>query len=738
MPLLVLATYRADETGPELRELLQKQHIVRMILTRLDQESVSEIVRSMLAAPDAPDPFLRFLSKESEGNPFFVAEYLRTAVDERLLRREQGRWRVAAEDTAYTSLGLPGTLRDLVGRRLDRLSPAAQRFAEAASVLGREVPDALLVAMFGGSDVQALEAMAELIERHVFEEIDAGVRFVHDKLREAAYARIDPDRLRELHRRAGEIIEASCTSEEELTRHASEIARHYDLGGADEKAIHYYPRGAEAALALGAGHEVIEQMKRAVALAERTPPRETRNERSVRRAHWFRLLGRGCWEAGELVGCEEYARESLAEVGVNLPRTDAGWKWFSLRQALEQAAHLALPRRWFRAGAAKERLLSEAAASAHFLSARSYYAAQQNVMLGSSLLVVNASERCTDAPFAAQAYSVLGTVASALGLHGISARYVDACRRIGIAGNDLIDQVYFAFTAHSHYQAICGWDRLEPISGEGLAIGRRAGDAGHLETALTGHGLYQFYTGQLEASYATNEELHQVARKRNSAQHEAWGNSGRALSLTLMDGLDDALAMLHEALRLLDGQNDTMSELIVRGQIVGVLRHLGRLEDAIAAADDTFGRVAAHGFVICHMMPALVAPAETYLEAWERARETDPARVAHMRRAMKDVLRRLRSLARRAPLALPVSERIAGVTACLEGNIEKGRALLRKSIADASRLGRPVEEGIGLYELARWGALDDDEQRQTRVRARELFETTDCRLYLRKMDSEGA
>ena len=55
------------------------------------------MVGDMLALSPAPEPFVQFLSRQSEGNPFFVAEMLRAAVAEGLLDRDaKGRWQVTA------------------------------------------------------------------------------------------------------------------------------------------------------------------------------------------------------------------------------------------------------------------------------------------------------------------------------------------------------------------------------------------------------------------------------------------------------------------------------------------------------------------------------------------------------------------------------------------------------------------------------------------------------------------
>ena len=58
---------------------------------------------------------------------------------------------------------------ELVGRRLDGLSPAAGRLVSYASVLGRELEPEVLRDAAGASEAEALEGAAELIARQVLE-----------------------------------------------------------------------------------------------------------------------------------------------------------------------------------------------------------------------------------------------------------------------------------------------------------------------------------------------------------------------------------------------------------------------------------------------------------------------------------------------------------------------------------------------------------------------------------------
>src|SRR5690349_13408059 len=62
---------------------------------RLGETSVGAMVGDMLAMRRPPLGLVQFLARAAEGNPFFVAEYLRTAVAEGILHRRAGAWLLA-------------------------------------------------------------------------------------------------------------------------------------------------------------------------------------------------------------------------------------------------------------------------------------------------------------------------------------------------------------------------------------------------------------------------------------------------------------------------------------------------------------------------------------------------------------------------------------------------------------------------------------------------------------------
>ena len=183
----------------------------------LDVDGLREVVGDILGSANPEERFVRHLAGVSEGNPFFLAEYLRAAVAEGFLIRDDGRWVVREPvggdgndgESPFVGLPLPGSLQDLIARRLDGLAPADRRLLGAMAVIGREVDEDLLGAIGIADEAGLLDGLNRLLAAQVLEEgRDGAFRFLHDKLREVSYARIPADRLRDLHHRVAMALEA--------------------------------------------------------------------------------------------------------------------------------------------------------------------------------------------------------------------------------------------------------------------------------------------------------------------------------------------------------------------------------------------------------------------------------------------------------------------------------------------------------------------------------------------------
>ncbi len=211
----------------------------------------------MLALEVAPEGLTEFLARRSEGNPFFVAEYLRTAVDSTLLwRDEQGRWRlgpgIVEPDAAdYERLELPASLRDLVGRRLAALSPSARYLAQLAAILGREISLPLLEEFLRlcepeEDSVWWKDAWTELARREWIVETGArALRFSHETLREGAYEQNSQKDRSRFHRMAARSLESVYAAD--LSDYWGELGFHWERACDIDRAQASYLRAGRRA-----------------------------------------------------------------------------------------------------------------------------------------------------------------------------------------------------------------------------------------------------------------------------------------------------------------------------------------------------------------------------------------------------------------------------------------------------------------------------------------------------------
>jgi class 3 adenylate cyclase/DNA polymerase III delta prime subunit len=245
LPLLLLATYRADELPrrhplyPLLPLLVREARAARLELRALPGAAVRDLVRTRYALAGADEQRLAgYLGERAEGHPLFVGELLRTLEEEGALHPVDGRWSLGD----LRAVRVPRLLRQVVEGRLDRLSGESQRLLAVGAVIGQEVSLALWAQVAQVEEDALLEVVEPAVEAHLLEETTDGlrVRFVHALIREALYETLPPTRRRSWHRRAGEALAAMPAPEPDL------VAHHFRRAG-DARAAAWSVRAGERA-----------------------------------------------------------------------------------------------------------------------------------------------------------------------------------------------------------------------------------------------------------------------------------------------------------------------------------------------------------------------------------------------------------------------------------------------------------------------------------------------------------
>jgi eukaryotic-like serine/threonine-protein kinase len=338
LPLMLVGTYRSEEASEALQRLAHVPPVVRLELEPLTEAEVGHLVEEMLSMPRAPLRLVRSLARRAKGNPFFVAEYLRSAVAEGLLDRGPGgRWRISRRQQAASAqeieqrLGLPRSLGELLRRRLEGISLAGRELLDAAAVVGHEAPAAVVQRVLALSGARLLEALDEVGRASILEALGpdlsasgplsaAILRFLHDESREVLYNDLTPERRRRLHRAAAEALEA--LPPDAPPADTALLAYHREQAGDLQQARGLYAsagRSAAARHALAEAERLLRASLRVADLAAEKRP----EDRLFLAAEVLAPLGRSAEALAEASAALTCAREScdrVAELEAHLIR----------------------------------------------------------------------------------------------------------------------------------------------------------------------------------------------------------------------------------------------------------------------------------------------------------------------------------------------------------------------------------------------------------------------------------
>ena len=265
--VLIVGAYRETDMnqrplGEALGSLRRDQSFEVLPLKGLSVGAVRQLLENY------PDPSVRtrgsgadlaqVLWQATEGNPLFVREELRYLMEEDRLP--------LADGASLPGLGLPQGVRDVIRRRLGRLSQTTRSLLMVAAVIGREFEPIILQHASELDDAGVDAGLDEAQLASVVEETaqsTASYRFTHVLFREVLYADLPARRRRRLHRQVAEAMQR--TYARDVNAHLSELAYHFGeaqpVRGNHELA-HYALLAGEQSLETQAYEEAVVQFQR--------------------------------------------------------------------------------------------------------------------------------------------------------------------------------------------------------------------------------------------------------------------------------------------------------------------------------------------------------------------------------------------------------------------------------------------------------------------------------------------
>jgi len=247
-PWLVIGVLRTGHPSEGLRALTDRPNTTTLSLAPLDIDSVGCMANAILGTRTLPADIVDHLYTRSEGNPYFLAELLRLAVDRGVWSRDlAGRWQLAADGASLERVGRPASIEELVRRRLDGLAPPVRRVCDAAAVAGREFAPGLIGEALHLGQAPVLWALDRLVAEAVLEPgMDGNLRFSHQHVRDVATDALAPEVRRDLHRMLADALDAAMGRGERVE--AARVAWHRRSSGEHERAaVLYMQAGRDAA-----------------------------------------------------------------------------------------------------------------------------------------------------------------------------------------------------------------------------------------------------------------------------------------------------------------------------------------------------------------------------------------------------------------------------------------------------------------------------------------------------------
>ena len=264
--LLLLVNYRPEYQHP----WGSRTYYTQLRLDPLPLETAEELLGALLGPDAGLVPLKRPLIAQTEGNPFFLEESVRTLVETGALTGERGAYRLARR---VPTIQVPATVQAVLAARIDRLAPRDKAILQVASVVGKDVPFALLqgIAESAEADLHAalnrLQAAEFLYEVGIFPDLE--YTFKHALTHDVAYGSLLQERRRDLHARLVDTIEARDSNS--LAEHVDRLAHHASRAERWDKAAEYLQRAGARAAERSAHRAAVDYLEQALAALGRLP-----------------------------------------------------------------------------------------------------------------------------------------------------------------------------------------------------------------------------------------------------------------------------------------------------------------------------------------------------------------------------------------------------------------------------------------------------------------------------------
>jgi DNA-binding CsgD family transcriptional regulator/tetratricopeptide (TPR) repeat protein len=263
--IMLVGTYRDTEVSREhplsktLAQFARSGSYQREELKGLETEHIGQLIKDISGAEPSPE-MVQAIYGHTEGNPFFMTEIIR-------LLGEKHQATGGLEEDDFGGLGVPQSVLEVVGQRLNRLSTECEAILTTAAVIGRQFDFKVLGSLSEDtSESQLLKLIDEGLDAHLIQEVPGqgdAYQFSHALVQQTLRERLSTSRRVRLHARIGETWETLYG--DQPGDHTSELAYHFAQAepvAGIANLVKYASLAGERALESYAPEEALEHFQR--------------------------------------------------------------------------------------------------------------------------------------------------------------------------------------------------------------------------------------------------------------------------------------------------------------------------------------------------------------------------------------------------------------------------------------------------------------------------------------------
>jgi class 3 adenylate cyclase/tetratricopeptide (TPR) repeat protein len=265
-PVLLVVNFR-----PEFQHGWGNEaHYVQLRLDPLPRANAEELLHLLLGEHAGLAQVKQLLAEQTQGNPFFLEESVRTLVERAALVGERGNYQAAR---TIENIEVPATVQAVLAARIDRLAPEDKRLLQSASVIGENVPLRLLQAVVDMAESELHERLERLRAAELLYDIclfpEPEYVFRHGLTCQVAYDSLLRERRRALHARIADAIERLYA--DRLVEHIERLAHHAQRGELWDRAVHFLQQAGAKAFGRSANREAVMLFEQALETLRQLP-----------------------------------------------------------------------------------------------------------------------------------------------------------------------------------------------------------------------------------------------------------------------------------------------------------------------------------------------------------------------------------------------------------------------------------------------------------------------------------